>query len=242
MGIVLPGPVDDFLSFIGISWPNVDEDKVREFGQHVTTFGQSLQATHADASGTVQQLGQAYQGAGYEQLLATWGAKSDSHMSELITGCQLVGEAMDIAADVIVGMKVAAIAELVVLAAEFIADQAAAVATLGLAEAALALIELQGRQIVKFLEQELLNYVAGQVIEAAVGPLIEKVAKAISGMVYQGVADALGVPAGGGAAGSSVTMSPSAVLAHAQKLEQHAVTVGGHASQFTSVAAGMSFE
>ena len=110
MAIELPGPVADFLGFIGINWPNVNEDKVREFGQHVAQFGQCLQQTQQDASTTVQSLGQAYQGAGYEQLLATWGAKSDSHMSELITGCQLVSTAMDAGADVIVGMKVEAIA------------------------------------------------------------------------------------------------------------------------------------
>ena len=243
MAIELPGPVVDFLSFIGISWPNVNEDKVREFGQHVAQFGQGLQQAHDSASTTVRQLGQAYQGAGYEQLLATWGAKSDSHMSELISGCEVVSQAMDIGADVIVGMKVEAIAQLVVLAAEFVADQAASVATLGLAEAGLVLIEEEGRQLVSFLEQELIQYVEAQVIDAAVGPLIDKVARAVQGLVYQGVADALGVPSGGGgAAGASVSMSPSAVLAHAQDLEQRAAEIGAHAQVFTSSAAGVSFE
>jgi hypothetical protein len=243
MAIELPGPVADFLGFIGINWPNVNEDKVREFGQHVAQFGQSLQQTQQDASTTVQSLGQAYQGAGYEQLLATWGAKSDSHMSELITGCQLVSTAMDAGADVIVGMKVEAIGQLVVMAAEFLAAQAAAIETLGASEAVAALIEEEGQQLVKFLEQELLQYVEGQIIDAAVGPLIDKVAQAVSGLVYQGVADALGVPAGGaGGAGGAVTMSPSAVLGYVQQLDGHAQTVAGHAEQFTSAAGGMSFE
>jgi hypothetical protein len=242
MAIELPGPVADFLGFIGINWPNVNEDKVRDFGQHVAQFGQGLQQSHDAASATVQQLGQAYEGAGYEQLLATWGAKSDSHMADLITGCEAVSQAMDIGADVIVGMKVEAIAQLVVLAAEFVADQAASVATLGLAEAGLVLIEEEGRQLVKFLEQELIQYVEAQMIEAAVGPLIDKVAQAVQGLVYQGVAGALGVPAGGGAAGGSVSMSPSAVLEHAQALEQHAGEITAHARVFTSAAAGVSFE
>lgn len=242
MAIELPGVVADFLGFIGIDWPNVNEDTVREFGRHVAQFGQSLQQTHQDATGTVQALGQAYQGAGYEQLLATWGAKSDSHMSDLIIGCEVVATAMDVGADVIVAMKVEAIAQLVVMAAEFLAAQAAAVETLGASEAVAALIEEEGQQLVKFLEQELLSYVENQIIDAAVGPLIDKVAQAVSGLVYQGVANALGVPAGGAGAGASVSISPSAVLAHAQQLEQHAATVSGHAAAFTSAAAGMSFE
>src|SRR6185312_12240520 len=114
------------------------------------------QQTHQDASGTVENLGQAYQGAAYEQLLATWGAKSDSHLSELITGCEIVATAMDAGADVIVGMKVEAIGQLVVMAAEFLAAQAAAIETLGASEAVAALIEEEGQQLVRFLEQELL--------------------------------------------------------------------------------------
>lgn len=239
MAIELPGPVADLLGFIGISWPNVNEDKVRQFGQHVGEFGESLQKTHADASGSVTALGEAYQGAGYEQLLATWGEKSESQMSQLVTGCEVVSQAMDIAADVIVGMKVEAIAELVALAAQFIAAQAAAAMTFGIAEASVLLIEQEGRQLVRFLEQQLVQYVEGQVLEAAVGPLIDKVAQAISGLVYTGAAAGLGVPCG---AGASVTISPSAVRAHAQQLQQHPLTVSGHGQSFASAAAGVSFE
>jgi hypothetical protein len=241
MAIELPGPVADFLGFIGINWPNVNEDKVREFGEHVAQFGQSLQQTHEAATGTIGQLGSAYQGAGYEQLLATWGQMSSSHMSELITGCEVVATAMGVAAGVIIGMKVEALAQLAVMAAEFIAAQAAAAATFGIAEASVLLIQQEGRQLVKFLEQELTNYIAGQVLEAAVGPLIDKVAQALSGLVYQGVADVLGVPAGGGA-GASVSINPSAVFGHAQTLQQHAATVAGHAQVFVASASGVSFE
>ena len=71
----------------GINWPNVNEDKVREFGQHVAQFGPGPAADPAGRVGHDPVARQAYQGAGYEQLLATWGAKSESHMSELLDGC-----------------------------------------------------------------------------------------------------------------------------------------------------------
>ena len=85
---------------------------------------------------------------------------------------------MGVGADVIVGMKLEAIGQLVMLAAEFIADQAAAVETSG-GRGGLALIEEEGQQLVRFLEQELLQYVEGQIIDAAVGPLISKVEQAV---------------------------------------------------------------
>src|SRR5205823_6660906 len=111
--------------------------------------------------------------ASYEALLVKWAQLSNSHMSELIQACHVVATALDVAADVIVGMKVEAIAELVALAASFVADQAAAVATLGAAEAAEVLIVKAAEELMDFLEQQLEQYIIGQVIEAAVDPLVE---------------------------------------------------------------------
>ena len=242
MAIELPGPVADFLGFIGISWPRVNEDKVREFGEHVAQFAAELRATHEGAGGTIRQLGSAYEGEGYEQLLAAWGRMSSEHMDELLTACDVVSTAMGIAADVVVGMKLEAIGELVVLAAQFIAAQAAAVATFGLAEASLILIETEGRQIVRFLEQELVQYVEGKVLDAAVGPLVAVVERAVEGMVYRGVADALGVPAGGGGAGASVRIEPEAVLSHAATLRDQGSRAESAGQQFVSAAGSVSFE
>lgn len=236
---MLPGPVADFLNFIGINWPNVNEDKVREFGEHVAQFGRDLDGTHQGATNTIKQVGDSYQGAAYEQLFATWGRMSSEHMSELVTGCHFVSEACDIGADVIIGMKVEAIAQLVVMAAEFIADQAAAVATFGIAEAGLLLIEEEGQQLVKFLEQELIGYIEGKVIDAAFTPLIAKIEGAVEGLVFKGTAAALGVPAGG--TGTSFSIAPSQVLSLAETFGQHAEEFEGTANQFASTAEGMNF-
>jgi uncharacterized protein YukE len=235
VAIELPGAVADFLNFIGISWPNVNEDKVREFGQRVAQFAGDLQNTHQGATGTIQELGNAYQGQSYQQLFATWGRMSDAHMTELLDGCHVVSGAMDVAADVIVGMKLEAIGQLVALAAEFVADQAAAVATFGLAEAGLVLIEEEGQQLVRFLEQELLQYVEGQIINAAVAPLIGKVEQAVEGLVYKEVAAALGES-------GSFQINPDQVMSYAQTFRQQADSFGAQADNFTATAGAMDFE
>jgi hypothetical protein len=61
----------------------------------------------------IKQWGQAYEGASYDALLSKWAQLSDSYMTELMQACQAVATALDVAADVIVEMKVEAIAELV---------------------------------------------------------------------------------------------------------------------------------
>ena len=175
MAIELPQPVVDFLNFIGVSFPQINEDSVRAFGTHVREFAQNIQSTHDSATSTVQQVGQAYQGASYELLVSRWADMSAAHMKELVEACNTVATALDVAADFIVGKKVEAIAQFAVMAAEFVADQAASIATLGLAEAAEVAIVAAAKELSKFLEQELEQYLIGEVLQAAMPPLVEAI-------------------------------------------------------------------
>ena len=245
MAIEPPGEVVSFLQFIGVNWPNVNEDKVREFAAHVREFAENVDGTHQDSTATIKRLGEAYQGASYEALLASWAQLSNSHMSELVQACHTVATGLDAAADVIVAMKVEAIAELAVLAATFVADQAAAVATLGLAEAAEVLVVEAAEKLMDFLEQQLEQYIIGQVIEAAMDPLVEVVGRAVTGLVFQAAESALGVSAdtgGTGSVGEGFSVHPEQMHAHAELMRGHAETVASHAEAFRTKLAGVSFE
>lgn len=241
MSIELPSQVVWLLNVIGVNWPDVDEDQVRQFAQHVRDFGQNVDNTHQGASQTIKQMGDAYSGASYEQLVETWGRMSNDHMTELVGACHGVATALDVAADVIVGAKVAAIGELVALAASFVADQAAAVATLGAAEAAEALVVTAAKKVVNALEQQLVQHILGEVIDKAVAPLEQTVEKAMNGLVFKGATAALGAPSAGAAAGSGFGISPDALLGHATTLHSHADTVNQHAATFANAVAGVSF-
>jgi uncharacterized protein YukE len=241
MAIELPSEVVQLLQFIGINWPNVNEDKVREAGQHVSTFAQNVQSTHEDATATIKQSGQHYQGAGYDAMIAAWSQKTNSHLNELVDACHVVATALDGAADAITGLKGAAIAELVGLAVTFLADQAAAVATFGLAEAGLGLIEEAATKCVEFLEQQIIQYIMGEVIDAAIKPLIEVVDNAMNGLVYNELSSALGESGGaGGSAGFQMAIDD--FKSHAQVMSQHADTMAGHAQTLHSTLTNMSFE
>jgi len=243
-----PMEVVQLLNFIGVDWPMINEDKVREVAGHVRQFADNIQQSHQDATATIQQMGSAYQGASYDRLVQRWADMSSSHMTEMLDGCKVVVVALDAAADFIVVQKGVAIAELVVLAASFVADQAAAIATFGLAEAALAAIELAARKAIEFLEQQLEQYIIAKVIEAgfkALEPIIEK---ALDGFVFRAASAALGVPddsggsgASGGAVGSSFQIAPDELRSHAQVMHGHADTVASHAQVLTGQLSGVSF-
>ena len=243
VSVELPSEVAWFLNnVLGIPWPNVDEDQVRAFAGHVRDFANNIDGTHQAASSTIQQMGSAYSGNSYEQLVQTWARMSNDHMTELVGACHVVADAIDVAADGIVAAKVAAIGELAALAASFIADQAAAVATFGIAEAGLALIEEAGKKLMNALIQQLEFMIVAQVIQAAVAPLEQVVERALGGLVFQGLEAALGVPSGGGGAvGSSFGVVPDALLGHATALQGHADTVAGHASTFAANVSSINF-
>ncbi|MEU5384386.1 WXG100 family type VII secretion target [Kitasatospora cineracea] len=240
MAIELPGEVVELLLFFGINWPTVNEDKVREFAAHVREFAENVESAQQESTATVQRLGEAYEGASYEALLAKWASVSDQHLYQLVQACHVVAEALDVAAGVIVVMKVETIAELVVLAVAVAvaADQAAAVATFGIAEAAVLAIEEAAKRLINYLEQQLEQYVIAQVVEAAIGPLVDTAAGAVSGLGFQGAESALGGSSGGG----GFRVDPDALDEHTRMMHEHAETVAAHAQVFQPKLAGVSFE
>lgn len=240
MSIELPGEVAWFLGVIGITWPAINEDQVRVFAQHVRTFADNIDGTHQAASATIRQMGTAYQGSSYEQLVATWARMSNDHMRELVDACHTVATAVDGAADAIVAAKLAAIGELAAMAAAFVADQAAAAATFGLAEAGEGLVVEGAKKLINRLVNQLEQHILGEVIGKAVTPLEQVVQRAVGGLVFDGAASALGVSAGG-AASSGFGVIPDELLGHAARLQGHADDVAGHARAFGTAIAGVSF-
>ena len=239
MALDPPSEVVQFLQFIGIDWPAVNEDSVREFATHIRDFANNISSAHQDATATVKQIGDSYTGAAYDAMSARWASVSTTHVNELVEACHVVATALDAAADVIVAMKGVAIAELVVMAVTFVADQAAAVLTFGIAEAAEALVIKAGEEAVNFLEQQIEQYIIGEVIEAAIKPLTAKVSSAVQGLMYPESSAAPGGSISG--AGSSFSIEPQTVQAHAATFQQHADTVRTHTQTLLTNLSGVNF-
>jgi hypothetical protein len=230
----LPTPVVTFLNVLGVEWPNINEDSVLQFASLVRNFAKAVQTTHQDASSAIQGISQGYQGASTQAMASGWQELSARHVTELVDGCGVLADALDVAAGYIVAQKVAAIAELVGMAATFVADQAAAVATLGLAEAAIPAIIALGRKLMESLVQDLEQYVIGQVVEAAAKPLFAKVAEAVAGLDWSHASP-------GGGASTGITLDEQTVREHTAALREHAQTFRSHAATFQQGIQGLSF-
>lgn len=231
----LPTPVVNFLNIIGIEWPYVNEDSIHQFATLVREFGQAVERTHEDATQAVGAIAQAHQGASTRQMASGWAELSDRHVKELVAGSVIVADALEAWAVYIVAQKIEALAQLVEMAVEFFADQAAAVATFGIAEAALPVIIEAGQKLGQSLIEDLEQYVLGKVIEAALKPFLAKVQQLLSGLDWGNASPA------GGDAGEGFSLDEAAVRSQLSTLRSHADTMQGHGRTLRDGLGGLSF-
>lgn len=231
----LPMPVVNFLNVIGIEWPYINEDSIHQFATLVREFGQAVERTHQDATETISHISQAHQGASTQQMVSGWSELSDRHVKEIVDGSVIVADALEAWAAYIVVQKMEAIGQLVAMAAEFVADQAASVATLGIAEAALPVIIELGQKLGQSLIQDLEQYVLSKVIEAALKPFMAKAQALLSGLDWGNTS-----PSASGV-GESFGVDEAAVRLHLTTLRSHADTMIGHGLTLRQGLAGLSF-
>lgn len=205
-----------------------------QFATLVREFRQAVQTTHEDSTDAVTAIAKAHQSVSTEAMQSGWGRLSAQHVDELMAGCTVLADALDAAAGYIVAQKVEAIGVLVGMAAAFFADQAAAVFTFGLSEAAVPLIIEGAEAAVKSLVADLEQYVISMVIGAAAKPLFEKVAATLSGLDWSKSGAVAGSPEG-------FELHPAAVRAQTQALRGHAAALRAHAAAFQAGVQGLNF-
>ena len=231
----LPGPVVTFLNVIGIDWPYINEDQIFEFARLVREFGQAVEQTHQDATTTMSAFAEAYQGASTEVMKSGWAKLSSQHVDEIVEATGILADALEVAAGFVIAQKGEAVIQLIAMAAEFVADQAAAVATFGIAEAAVPVIIAAGKALMETLKQQIIQAIMGDVIEAAAKPLFAKIESMVAGLDWS----ASGSSTSGAGTGFSVDFEMA--KGHVATMRTHAETMRGHAEALHSGLAGLSF-
>ncbi|MEU1985855.1 hypothetical protein [Nocardia sp. NPDC019395] len=237
MAIEIPHDVALFLNFLGVPYPDINEDQVRELATHVRTFADDVAGTHQSATGAITDMGSVYQGQSYRALVASWARLSSSHMERLDELCKGVAKALEIAAEVITAVKIAVLTELALLAAAYTASMAAVVATSGASAAVGQSIALAAKKLVSAMEQMLVGYILAEVLGRAIEPLEEAVSDMIKGVVYNATADLLGVDGGS----DEILIDPDEVRRYAQVLDDHADDIMKHAEKFANGVSALDF-
>ena len=229
----LPLPVVNLLNVIGVPWPYLNEDVLAEFATLTREFGAAIEATHRDTTRTFEDLGEAHRAGTAEALIDGWVDLGKRHVYPMIDACHVLAGALDAAAAYVVGQKVAAIGVLIEMAAAFVADQAAAVATAGIAEAAVPVILAGARAVVKSLAAEMEQYIIANVVEAAAKPLTAEFEAAMSGLDWSRVT--------GPETTGSIRLDASAARVQIGVLRSHAATMREHGDHYHTAVSALRF-
>lgn len=196
MSVMLPNDLVWVLNAIGVTWPNIDEDQLRDAGTKFRQISTELTGHKAGAESDVERMLHLNSGESQRVFEALWTKVVKGHMSELEEGLNVLATAMDVCAGIVEAMKIAAIAELAAFVVETAADAAAAVATFGLAAGAeIALDELTER-IVNGIIQQAIQQIEFEIKQAMMAPVIESLGQIGVSLSEQLLGDALGVNQG----------------------------------------------
>ncbi|GAA2878352.1 hypothetical protein Acy02nite_15780 [Actinoplanes cyaneus] len=129
MTITLPSELTEPLSWIGLEWPEADEDQLQADGRAWIDHGTRMRA-HADqATAAAREVWLNNEGATVEAFERWWNGEDGPgrHLADAATAAEIIGGALIAMAGVTIGLKTAFIAQLTALAFEV--GQAIATAT-----------------------------------------------------------------------------------------------------------------
>jgi uncharacterized protein YukE len=196
MGLVLPGALAWVLDMIGIEWPNIDEDELRSGATQLRQLAGELTSNTGDAHSSIEQMLQNNSSDSLKAFEGLWQKLAAGHLPQLAEGLKAIAVALDASAVLVVGMKTGAIVQLGILAAEIIADQAAAPFTFGASEAAIpGEVEITS-QIVKQIFKQIANQVEQALLNAVEGPVFSALGNAAEELAGQLVGDVAGTNSG----------------------------------------------
>ncbi|WP_078971500.1 hypothetical protein, partial [Streptomyces chattanoogensis] len=190
MSLMLPDWAEWVLEMLGFDWPTGDEDKMHESAEKWREFArvvEELQAEGVSAAGNVLSANSGDSIEGFSKTWEKFSGSGSGYLDDARTAAELIAFALDAGAVVIVGMKIAVIAQLAILAAEIIAAQAAAPFTLGLSEIGAAGATQATRLIVRRILKEAREALVEAIVETVKEPAVSALEAMISDAIAQGM-------------------------------------------------------
>jgi hypothetical protein len=187
VSLVLPDALTWVLDIVGVDWPNVDEDQLRSAADELRQMSQELGSDTDDAKSQIEQMLQSNSAESLQLF---------EDLPQVAQGMNVVAGALDAGAVIVVGMKVAAIAQLAILAAEIISDQIEAAFTFGASEALIPVQTIATREIMQTIEKKVIDQLEQQLIGAIEQPVIDALTNVAEDLGSQLLSDATGQSSG----------------------------------------------
>ena len=192
MGLQLPAELTEPLSWIGLIWPEADEEKLFEAGQQWISFGTRLQTIAQTADSAAASVWSTNEGEPVDAFHAWW-TRDEGPQHRLVedaVAATVIGSALVVFAAVTLALKIAFIVQLIVLAVEVAQAVATAFATFGATTAEvpgfIAATRLICRQLVKQAVEHIQTVIA-DILEKAKA-LLRRVARRETGAAERAAA------------------------------------------------------
>ncbi|MFF0837703.1 MULTISPECIES: DUF6531 domain-containing protein [unclassified Streptomyces] len=204
MGYTIPGWLDEVLDFIGINFPNVDEDDYRDMADAMREFADKFEGHGADAHRAFSRILSSSEGWAVDAMEKHWSQVKASHLEKLPELARLFADACDALAEIIFWMKTKAEAELAVMAGSVGLSIGLAWVTGGLS-AVLGAAEIAAmRQAVKRIIDEAVDRIVDEVIAKLTEPVNAKLESMVEDMVLDLVDGAFSMPPADGSGAHGV--------------------------------------
>ncbi|NLU70856.1 nucleic acid/nucleotide deaminase domain-containing protein [Streptomyces sp. HNM0574] len=199
--------MDEILEFIGINFPNVDEDDYREMADALREFADGFEGKGGDAHVAVNRILSGSEGWAKDSLEGHWQKVKSGHLDKIPEVSRTFATALDGTAEIIFAMKTKAEIELGVMAASVGIAIGAAWVTGGLS-ALIGAAEIQAmRQLMKRLIDEAVDRIVDEVVSQLTEPVVGKFNELVEDALLDLADDALSLPPGtyapGGGGGNS---------------------------------------
>ncbi|WP_232789595.1 toxin glutamine deamidase domain-containing protein [Streptomyces jeddahensis] len=190
--MMLPDELEWVLEMLGYNWPTADEDKLRESAALWRKFGDDVTELHAAANTSARTVTAHNAGESIDAFTKTYakfdgGNGSDGYLANAAQAAYIIATVMESCAYLVEFAKWAVIAQLIALAIEIIAAQAAAPFTFGLSEVAALGATQATRLIVRRLLDELKQALMEAIVEAMKEPAVSAIEAIITDLVRQSV-------------------------------------------------------
>jgi hypothetical protein len=151
--IPLPEELGEFLTMVGFIWPQADEELLWECGNSWQAFATSLRTLKSDGDAAEKKVAATSDDESITAFSELWKkyAGEDGYLPGGADAADLVGTAFFAASVIVIGLKIAVIAQLIYLAYTWAVAIAGAVETLGASLAAAAATTAATRLAVKAL-------------------------------------------------------------------------------------------
>jgi hypothetical protein len=184
--MMLPDGLIWIMEKLGFDWPDVDEDELRRGAQIISTFRDDLESSLQAVDRTVNgDMAAAMRGQAGPAFVSAWNTNRSQNLQKLVDLLVPVPPGIDIAADIVLGLKIKVIFEVTTTAAALVAMLTNPVTALGAAGMVVLKKKLLNAAVDTAVEQAL-----GQVLPVVIEPLAEELPAVIMAVLDAPVVEA----------------------------------------------------